>query len=92
MNDAKNSAVRIDVPNLTLRDFRLKDLMQYQRLRNDPKMYCFYNDDDSSVHRAGQLLDMFIEQANQVARTKFQFPLESDRQLVGTCGIRPFYR
>lgn len=88
MNDAKNGAVRIDAPNLTLRDFRLTDLMQYLRLRNDPKMHRFYNEHDSSVHRAGQLLDMFIEQADQVPRTKFQFALESDRQLVGTCDIR----
>jgi hypothetical protein len=51
-------------------------------------MHRFYNEDDSSEHRAGQLLNMFVEQADSVPRTKFQFALESEGELVGTCGIR----
>lgn len=88
MSHAENRAVRIELPNLILRDFHLADLGQYRRLRNDPKMHRFYSEDDSSEFRAGELLDMFIRQASHVPRTKFQFALESDGQLVGTCGIR----
>jgi [ribosomal protein S5]-alanine N-acetyltransferase len=88
MNKAGSGAVRIELSNLILREFQLADLAQYRRIRNDPKMHRFYSEDDSSEHRAGQLLGMFIEQANHVPRTKFQFALESDGQLVGTCGIR----
>jgi [ribosomal protein S5]-alanine N-acetyltransferase len=88
MDNVAIRAVRIELDNLILRDFRPADLIQYQRLRNDPKMHRFYSEDDSSEHRASQLLDMFIEQAASVPRTKFQFALESEGELVGTCGIR----
>jgi ribosomal-protein-alanine N-acetyltransferase len=88
MNKAGSGAVRIELSNPILREFQLADLTQYRRIRNDPKMHRFYSEDDSLEQRAGELLDMFIEQANHVPRTKFQFALESDGQLVGTCGIR----
>jgi RimJ/RimL family protein N-acetyltransferase len=88
MDKVETGAVRIELDNLILRDFRPTDLAQYQRLRSDPKMHRFYNEDDSSEHRAGQLLNMFVEQADSVPRTKFQFALESEGELVGTCGIR----
>ena len=88
MNNAEGGAVRIELGDLTLRDFVPADKLQYQQLRSDPKMHRFYSEDDSSEHRAGELLDMFIEQAKQDPRTKFQLALESDGQLVGTCGIR----
>jgi RimJ/RimL family protein N-acetyltransferase len=78
MDNVAIRAVRIELDNLILRDFRPADLIQYQRFRNDPKMHRFYSEDDSSEHRASQLLDMFIEQAASVPRTKFQFALESE--------------
>src|ERR1700712_2190159 len=57
MDKVETGAVRIESDNLILRDFRPTDLAQYQRLRSDPKMHRFYNEDDSSEHRAGQLLN-----------------------------------
>jgi ribosomal-protein-alanine N-acetyltransferase len=88
MNKVETEAIRMESDNLILRDFRPADLIHYQRLRSDPKMHRFYSEDDSSEQRAGQLLTMFIEQANSRPRTKFQFALESEGELVGTCGIR----
>src|SRR5258707_315278 len=69
MDKVETGAVRIELDNLILRDFRPTDLAQYQQLRSDPKMHRFYNEDDSSEHRAGQLLNMFVEQADSVPRT-----------------------
>ncbi|CAN7302993.1 GNAT family protein [Caballeronia sp. LjRoot29] len=88
MDKIETGAIRIELNNVILRDFRPADLIQYQQLRSDPKMHRFYSEDDSSEQRAGQLLQMFIEQADSLPRTKFQFALESGGELVGTCGIR----
>jgi ribosomal-protein-alanine N-acetyltransferase len=74
---------------LILRDFRPNDLIAFQRLRSDPKMQRFYSERDSSDERAEQLLQMFMEQADALPRTKFQFAVESEAgELMGTCGIR----
>ncbi|NYH26837.1 GNAT family N-acetyltransferase [Paraburkholderia bryophila] len=89
MNRVDDKEVCIMAGSVALRDFRAGDLIQYQRLRSDPKMHRFYSEEDSSDARAGQLLEMFIEQSTSRPRTKFQLAVESaSGELMGTCGIR----
>jgi [ribosomal protein S5]-alanine N-acetyltransferase len=84
--------VEIKTKRFLLRDFEYADLRAYRHLRRDPKFQRFYSDEDSSEDNSEKLLNLFIEQANETPRTKFQLAILSDDQvLMGSCGVRMEY-
>lgn len=74
---------------LILRDFRFDDLPAYLLLRNDSKFQRFYSEEESGDGKSESLLRLFVEQANETPRTKFQLAIcSNDQVLMGSCGIR----
>jgi [ribosomal protein S5]-alanine N-acetyltransferase len=79
----------ISTPTLLLRDFTLADLSAYKDLRNDEKFQRFYSEKDASIEKSEFLFNLFIQQANESPRSKFQLAIVSlAGELMGSCGIR----
>lgn len=80
---------KIVTERLLLRDFLESDLTAFRSLRRDAKFLRFYDEEDSDDHRADHLLRMFIEQASERPRTRYQLAITtSTGELAGTVGIR----
>ena len=72
-----------------LRDFRAEDLAAYQALRSEAKFGRFYAAEDCSPARSAELLQMFMAQAQQRPRQRFQLAIVSAAdELMGSCGVR----
>jgi Acetyltransferases, including N-acetylases of ribosomal proteins len=79
----------IETERLVLRDFRQTDLHAYQALRLHPDFQRFCSEDDAAPANADYLLNMFIAQAAEMPRTKFQLAIEiPSEKVIGSCGIR----
>ena len=79
----------IETRRLVLRDFTLLDLGAYRRIRDDVKFQRFYSEDDACPDRTDALLKMFVDQALERPRTKYQFAvLSRSGELMGSCGVR----
>lgn len=79
----------IKTKTLLLRDFRLSDIEAYRDLRSDEKFQRFYDEADSSEQKAEELVRVFIEQAAERPRLKYQLAItDGAGKLAGTCGIR----
>jgi ribosomal-protein-alanine N-acetyltransferase len=75
--------------NLFLRDFQPSDLLSYTALRSDAKFLRFSSDEEGTAQKAAELLQLFIDQANAMPRTKFQLAVTlRDGTLIGSCGVR----
>ncbi|BDU37819.1 putative Acyl-CoA N-acyltransferase [Vibrio nigripulchritudo SO65] len=75
---------------LILRDFIPEDVSSYVRLTQDEKYQRFYDEEDCSVEKAEFLVNLFVEQASEIPRSKYQLAivLKDTSQVIGTCGIR----
>ncbi len=72
-----------------LRDFCAEDLAAYQALRSEAKFGRFYAAEDCSPARSAELLQMFMAQAQQRPRQRFQLAIVSAAdELMGSCGVR----
>jgi ribosomal-protein-alanine N-acetyltransferase len=79
----------ISPPTLSLRDFTIADLNAYKNLRNDEKFQRFYSEEDASHEKSEFLLSLFIQQAKEQPRSKYQLAIVSHSgELMGSCGIR----
>lgn len=73
---------------LLLRDFISEDLTAYIALRSDVKFQRFYSALDASVQKSHELHAMFMHDARQQPRQKYQLAIIFNRQLIGSCGVR----
>lgn len=75
---------------LILRDFEIQDVSSYIALTQDSKYQRFYDEDDCSIEKAEFLVNLFIEQARELPRSKYQLAivLQQTGEVIGTCGIR----
>ena len=75
---------------LILRDFEIQDVSSYIALTQDSKYQRFYDEDDCSIEKAEFLVNLFIEQARDLPRSKYQLAivLQQTGEVIGTCGIR----
>ncbi len=79
----------IRTETLLLRDFRNSDLEALRSIRRDAKFQRFYDEDDSADLKADHLLRIFIEQAAETPRLKYQLAITTrSGELIGNCGIR----
>ncbi|AMC34271.1 GNAT family N-acetyltransferase [Janthinobacterium sp. B9-8] len=79
----------ISTQMLLLRDFTPADLNAYKYLRSDKKFQRFYSEEDSSPEKSEFLLNLFIQQAKEQPRSKYQLAIVSHSgELMGSCGIR----
>ena len=80
----------IETPRLILRDFIADDLAAYTALSQNEKYQRFYSKVDCSSSKATQLVGLFIEQAAETPRNKFQLAMidKTSQQLIGTAGLR----
>ena len=67
--------VKFKTERLVLRDFTQPDLVDYEGLRSYSEFQKYYPDEDAEPEKAAELLKMFINQAVENPRTKFQFSL-----------------
>jgi RimJ/RimL family protein N-acetyltransferase len=75
--------------HLLLRDFQPSDLPAYTALRSDAKVLRFSSEDEATAQKAAELLQLFVDQAAAVPRTKFQLAVTlRDGTLIGSCGVR----
>uniref|UniRef100_UPI001E48E844 GNAT family N-acetyltransferase n=1 Tax=Marinimicrobium alkaliphilum TaxID=2202654 RepID=UPI001E48E844 len=85
----KSKMFEIVTETLLLRDFRKSDLDAFRSIRRDAKFQRFYDEEDSADRKADQLLSLFIEQAAETPRSKYQLAITTTQgELIGTCGIR----
>lgn len=81
--------LEIKTKTLLLRDFLTSDLAAFRSLRRDAKFQRFYDEEDSAESKAEELLRMFIEQAAENPRSKYQLAITTAQDgLIGTFGIR----
>lgn len=80
----------IETPRLILRDFMADDLAAYTALSQNEKYQRFYSEVDCSISKTTQLVGIFIEQAAETPRSKFQLAIidKTSQQLIGTAGLR----
>lgn len=79
----------LSTTNLILRDFLLSDLPAYQTLRSDKRFLRFSSEEESAAEKPAQLLQLFLDQGNEVPRTRFQLAITlKDGTLIGSCGVR----
>lgn len=76
--------------NLTLRDFTSADEAAYCALRRDEKFQRFYPDEQCTDAFSQYLLQMFIAQAAELPRTRFQLAIVDNNTdtVIGSCGLR----
>lgn len=80
----------IETNRLVLRDFETKDTDAYCTLTSDPKYQRFYSEADCSEEKSRRLVAMFIAQAQEYNRIKFQMAiaLKETGVFIGTAGLR----
>jgi len=74
---------------LILRNFTLADKTAYVAMTQHLHYQRFYSEQDCSKDKATLLVNLFINQSNELPRTKYQLAvcLESG-EFIGTCGVR----
>jgi|GEM_PF-191780 len=84
------AAVTLSTPRLLLRDFVPGDLPAYRALQDDPAFRRLYGEDEVGGERSAQLLRMFMDQAAERPRTRYQFAvtMAGSGELIGSCGVR----
>lgn len=82
--------MNLETEHLLLRDFLPEDVEDYTALTQDEKYQRFYSEADCSEEKARFLVKLFIEQAQENPRSKFQFAIveKTSAKLIGTCGVR----
>ncbi|MFA0088173.1 GNAT family N-acetyltransferase [Vibrio sp. 10N.261.51.F12] len=82
--------MRLETERLILRDFQLGDIEAWLAITSHPKYQTFYPKEECSAEFNAHLLEMFVEQAQQVPRTKFQLVIEGkeSHQVIGTVAFR----
>ncbi|MCL6271594.1 GNAT family N-acetyltransferase [Sansalvadorimonas sp. 2012CJ34-2] len=80
----------IETKRLKLRDFQRQDIEPYISMCQDTKYQRFYDEEDCSTSKARELVQLFIAQALESPRSKYQLAvtLKSTGQFIGTCGLR----
>ena len=75
---------------LILREFRENDWPDILAYQADPLYLRFYEWTERTPEAVQEFVQMFLDQQQEQPRTKFQLAvtLESNHQLIGTCGIR----
>ncbi|WP_353497954.1 GNAT family N-acetyltransferase [Vibrio sp. CB1-14] len=83
-------ALHLETERLILRDFELGDIESWLQITSHPKYQTFYPKEECSPEFNAHLLEMFVEQAHQVPRTKFQLVIEGkeSHQVIGTVAFR----
>ncbi|MGR5095173.1 GNAT family N-acetyltransferase [Vibrio maritimus] len=83
-------ALNLETERLILRDFDLGDIEAWLQMTSHPKYQTFYPKEECSPEFNAHLLEMFVEQAHQVPRTKFQLVIEGkeSHQVIGTVAFR----
>lgn len=72
---AEKQMFEIRTEALLLRDFRTSDLETFRSIRRDAKFQRFYSEEDSADRKADQLLRIFIDQATENPRSKYQLAI-----------------
>lgn len=82
--------LKIETERLILRDFCTDDADAYVKLTQDKKYQRFYSEEDCTAEKSLALVQMFVEHANELPRSKFQLAItvKETGQVIGTCGIR----
>jgi len=79
----------IKTARLVLRDFSQTDLPAYQALCSDSNFQRYSSEEDTTPKKAEFLLNMFIDWAMELPRTKFQLAIEiPSEEIIGSCGVR----
>lgn len=80
----------IETKRLVLRNFERDDVSAYCKLTSDPKYQRFYSEEDCSVEKSRRLVEMFVSQAQDIVRSKFQMAivLKETGDFIGTVGLR----
>ncbi|UPQ90327.1 GNAT family N-acetyltransferase [Vibrio sinaloensis] len=80
----------IETGRFRLRDFTASDYHHYLNQCQDPKYQRFYSEEDCAPAKCRQLVELFIEQAQQSPRQHYHLAIE-DRQsgeYLGIAGLR----
>lgn len=80
----------IETERLILRDVCEHDEAPYILQTQDTKYQRFYDEDDCSIEKANQLVEMFIKQSKEQPRTKYNLAIthKQSGQFMGVCGLR----
>lgn len=80
----------IATDRLILRDFSPNDCDAYVSQCQDPKYQRFYDEEDCNPEKSKQLVELFIQQANQTPRQQFHLAITCKKTGVymGIAGIR----
>lgn len=81
---------KIETQHLILRDFSQSDLPHYVAQCQDPKYQRFYNEQDCSEAQCIQLVELFIEQAQQTPRRQYHLAItdKASGDYLGIAGLR----
>ena len=81
---------QLETQRLILRDYRPQDLQGFATTSCDPEFQRFYSEQDCTAEHWQMLVDMFIDEAQQSPRQKFNLAiqLKDDSQFIGAVGIR----
>ncbi|MGR5175938.1 GNAT family N-acetyltransferase [Vibrio parahaemolyticus] len=82
--------LQLETERLILRDFTLDDLEAWLAISSHPSYQTFYPKEECSPEFNAHLVEMFVEQAHQQPRTKFQLAIEGkeSHQVLGTVAFR----
>lgn len=79
----------IKTQHLLLRDFQVEDLQPYHELRADKKFQRFYGEEAETLAYSQTLLNLFMEQAREHPRKKYQLAITTEaNNVIGSCGMR----
>lgn len=80
----------LETERLILRDFQLGDIEAWLNITSHPRYQTFYPKEECSPEFNAHLLEMFVEQSQQVPRTRFQLVIEGkeSHQVIGTAAFR----
>ncbi|MGF1762896.1 GNAT family N-acetyltransferase [Aliivibrio kagoshimensis] len=80
----------IETERLILRNVNEHDEEAYIQLSQDAKYQRFYDEDDCSIEKASQLVEMFIEQSKEQPRTKYNLAIthKQSGEFIDVCGLR----
>jgi len=75
---------------LILREFKENDWPDVLAYQADPRYLRYYEWKERTPKAAQEFVQMFLDQRQEQPRTKYQLAitLQSNHQLIGTCGIR----
>lgn len=81
---------QIETERLILRDYCSSDLDGVISMISDPEFQRFYSEQDCTPEHWKMLINMFIDEAQQSPRQKFNLAiqLKDDSQFIGAVGIR----